>query len=328
MRSRRQFVLAVGAGALGVPFAAFAQQGTKHYRIGFLASETPSDPSHAKRLEVLRSALRELGYKEGGNIVIDARWAEGQYDRLPALAAELIARNVRVIVSSGTKATLAASKATATIPIVMGSTGDPIGLGLTSDLARPTGNITGWTNFGPELGPKLIEALKEAIPSITRIAYLFNPADPPTTYSAMESAVKGLQVELRRYEADAPNHFDAAFGQIVKAQSHAVVVQGDTLFGVNVRTIAQLALKHRLPSASSINEFAEAGGLIAYGPNRLEGFRRAAVFVDKLLKGAKPGDLPIERPTRFERVINMKTAKALGVSIPQSLLLRADTVIE
>jgi putative ABC transport system substrate-binding protein len=328
MRSRRRFVLALGAGALAVPFAGVAQQPAKTYRIGFLASETPSDPSQAKRLEVLRSALRQLGYRESENIVIDARWAEGQYDRLPSLAAELVARRVNVIVASGTKATVAASKATTTIPIVMGSTGDPIGLGLTTDLARPSANVTGRTNFGPELGPKLCEALKEAVPSIVRMAYLFNPADPPTTFPGMQSAAKALKLELRSFEAGTSKQFDGAFTEMVKAQSHAVVVQGDTLFAVNVESIARLALKHRLPSASSLNDFAEVGGLMTYGPDRLEGFRRAAFFADRLLKGAKPGDLPIERPTKFELVVNMKTAKALGVAIPQSLLLRADTVVE
>ena len=321
-------MLALGAGALAVPCEAFAQQGTKLYRIGFLASEAPSDPSQAKRLEVLRSALQQLGYKEGGNILIDARWAAGQYDRLPALASDLVARKMDVIVASGTKATLAASKATATIPIVMGSTGDPIGLGLTTDLAQPSRNVTGWTNFGPELGPKLMEALKEAVPSIARIAYLFNPADPPTAFQGMQSAARGLKVDLRGFEAGTPKQLDGVFGEMVRVQSHAVVVQGDTLFSVNVQTIARLALQHRLPSASSIDEFAEAGGLIAYGPNRLEGWRRAAFLVDKLLNGAKPGDLPIERPTKFERVINMKTARALGLAIPQPVLLRADRVIE
>ena len=328
MKSRRQVILALGAGAFAVPLAGFAQQAAKSYRIGFLAAEASSDQSQATRLKVLRAALRELGYTEGKNIVIDERWADGQYDRLRTLAAELVALKVSVIVTSGTKATLAAKYATATIPVVMGSTGDPIGLGFTSNLARPSGNITGSTNFGPELGPKLLEALKETASKITQVAYLVNPADPPTTLPVMQSAGRSLKLELRLFEVGAPNQFDSVFVEIVKARSDAVVVQGDTLFAVNVQAIARLALKHRLASASSLNEFADAGGLITYGPDRLDGYRRAAAFVDKLLKGAKPGDLPIERPTKFERVINVKTANALGLTIPQSLLLRADRLIE
>lgn len=326
MKSRRQVILALGA--LAVPLAGFAQQAAKSYRIGFLAAEASSDQSQATRLKVLRVALRDIGYSEGQNIVIDDRWADGQYDRLRTLASELVALRVSVIVTSGTKATVAAKNATATIPIVMGSTGDPIGLGFTTNLARPSGNVTGSTNFGPELGPKLLEALKETASKISQVAFLVNPADPPTTLPGMQSAGRSLKLELRLFEVGTPKQFDSVFMEIVKARSDAVVVQGDTLFAVNVETVARLALKHRLASASSLNEFADAGGLITYGPDRLEGYRRAAVFVDKLLKGAKPGDLPIEQPTKVARVINVKTAQALGLIIPQSLLLRADRLVE
>ena len=322
-RTRRQVIVALGTSALAFPLAAFAQQSAKSYRIGFLASESASDPSQAKRLELLRSGLRDLGYVEGHNIVVEVRWAEGQYDRLSALASELIALKVSVIVASGTKATMAARNATGTIPIVMGSTGNPIGLGLTTSLARPSGNVTGWTFIGSELGTKLLELLKEAVPHITHAAYLVNPADPPSSLPAMQTAARSLKFALSVFEARAPTQFDSAFAEIVRARCDAVIVNGDTLFGVNVRTIAQLALKHRLPSASDLGEFAEAGGLITYGPDRLEGYRRAAVFVDKLLKGAKPGDLPIEQASKFELVINTTTAKSLGVTIPQALQLRA-----
>jgi putative ABC transport system substrate-binding protein len=277
----------------------------------------------ATRLEVLRSALREQSYMEGRNIVIDVRWAGGQYDRLPALASELVALKVNVIVTSGTKAAIAAKNATATIPIVMGSTGDPVGLGFTTNLARPSGNVTGWTTAGHELGSKLVELLKEAVPRITQVAFLVNPADPPVYLPAMQATGRSLKVTLPVFEARSPKEFDSAFAEIVRARSDAVVVQGDTLFGGNQQTIAQLALKHRLPSASALEQFAEAGGLITYGPDRLEGYRRAAVYVDKLLKGAKPGDLPIEQPSKFELVINTRTAKSLGVTLPQALQLRA-----
>ena len=323
MKTRREVIIALGTGALAVPLAAFAQQAVKSYRIGFLASERPSDPSQAKRLELLKSGLRDLDYVEGKNIVIDVRWAEGQYDRLPTLAAELISLKVSVIVTSGTKATVAAKNATAAIPIVIGSAGDPIGLGVTTSLARPSGNVTGSTNLGPELSTKLLELLKEAVPRITQVAYLLNPADRPTYLPAIQATASSFRLTLPVFEARTPNQFDNAFAEMVKARCDAVVVQGDTLFAVNVQTVAQLALKHRLPSASALNEFAEAGGLIAYGPDRLEGYRRAAVFVDKLLKGAKPADLPIEQPSKFELVINTTTAKSLGVTIPQALQLRA-----
>jgi putative ABC transport system substrate-binding protein len=260
--TRRQVILALGTGALAVPLVAFAQQAAKSPRIGFLAAEAASDPSQAKRLEVLQSALRELGYTEGKNIVIDVRWAEGQYDRLPALASELVASKVSVIVTSGTKATAAARNATTTIPIVMGSTGDPIGLGLTTNLARPSGNITGSTNIGRELETKLLELLKEAVPRITQVGYLVNPANPPTSLPTMETTAKSLKLALAVFEARAPKQFDSAFAEMIRARSDAVIVEGDTLFGVNADTIAQLALKHHLASASAIDHFAEAGGLI------------------------------------------------------------------
>jgi ABC-type uncharacterized transport system substrate-binding protein len=323
MKTRREVVLALGAGALAVPLAAFAQQAAKPSRIGFLAAEAASDRLQAKRLEVLRSALRELGYTEGTRIVIDVRWAEGQYDRLQALASELVALKVSVIVTSGTKASIAAKNATDTIPIVMGSTGDPVGLGFTTNLARPSGNVTGWTNAGPELGSKLVELLREAVPRITQVAFLVNPADPPVYLPAMQATARSLKVALPVFEARAPKEFDSAFAEMARARSDAVVVQGDTLFGVNQQTVAQLALKHRLPSASTLEQFAEAGGLITYGADRLEGYRRAAVYVDKLLKGAKPGDLPIVQPSTFELVINTRTAKSLGIALPQALQLRA-----
>src|SRR5262245_12743675 len=261
MKSRRQIMLALAAGALAFALTTFGQA-EESFRIGFLASEAPADPSQAKRLEALRSSLRELGYTEGKNIVIEERWADGRYDRLPALALEIVGLKPSVIVTSGTKATIAAKNATATIPIVMRSTGDPLGLGLTTSLAHPSGNVTGSTNITPELAPKLLEALKEVAPRTTRVAYLVNPADPLTNLPAIQSAASSLRLELKVFEATAQNQFDAAFAQIVKARCDAVLVQADTLFAANVGVIARLALKHRLASASSYSEFAEAGGLI------------------------------------------------------------------
>jgi len=327
-RLRRNLVLALCALPFSVSLACFAQKSARRYRVGFLSSETRSDPNQAKRLEALTSALRTLGYIDGENLIIEQQWADGHYERLSALAADLVASDVNVIVTSGTKATVAASKSTNAIPIVMGSTGDPMALGLTNNLARPSRNVTGRTNMTPELGTKLLGLLKEIAPGVARVAYLVNPVDPSTTISALQASVQALGVTLLQFEADTPSRIDRAMTEMVKARCDALAVQTDTLFEANVQAIARLAQKHRLPSAAAFNDFADAGGLIAYAPDRLEGYRRAAVFVDKILKGAKPAELAIERPTRFELVVNVSTARSLGLAIPQSLLLRADRTIE
>ena len=320
---RRRFVGSVAGGLLVAPIATFAQLSANMPRIGFLGSESASN--QAPRVEALREGLRELGYVEGKNIVIEVRWAEGNYDRLPVLAAELVGLEVSVVVTSGAKATQAMARATTTIPIV--ASGVPLELGLVTNLARPGGNITGLTSFGSELAAKRLELLKEAVPHITQVAFLFNPADPPGALQAMEPVAKALKLELPRFEARVPGEFDRTFAAMVQRHVDAVFVQSDTLFLVNAKAIADLAIKHRLPSAGSV-EFAEAGGMIGSGASSLERHRRAATYVDRILKGAKPGDLPIERPTKFRSVINLKTAKALGITIPQSLLLRADEVIQ
>ena len=325
MRSRRAFLATVAGALVAAPFSTIAQQPSPTLRrIGFLGSESASN--QARRLEALRAGLRELGYVEGKNLVIEIRWAEGNYDRLPALAAELVGLKVSVVVTSGTKATLAMTRATATIPIV-GGTSDFVALGLVTNLARPGGNITGWSNLGPELAAKLVELLKEALPRITRVAYLVNPAYPASGLQRMERVARALKLEVRPFEARAPSEFDRTFATMVQRHIDAVVVQGDTLFAVNAKAIADLAIKHGLPSAGIV-EFAEAGGMIGSGANSLDGHRRAATYVDKILKGANPGDLPIEQATKFQMVINLKTAKALGITIPQSLRLRADEVIQ
>ncbi|MBK8741122.1 MAG: ABC transporter substrate-binding protein [Betaproteobacteria bacterium] len=326
-RGRRAFLGAVGGAIAAASCPAFAQQQSPvPHRIGFLGSESASN--QAKRLEAFRVGLRELGYAEGRNIAIEVRWAEGEYDRLPALAAELAGLKLGAIVVSGTKATLAMKRATTTIPIVMGSTGDPVGLGLLSNLARPGGNITGSTSFSSEFAAKRLELLKEAMPRISQAAYLVNPAYPPAApLRAMEPVARVLKLALRQFEARGPDEFDGAFAAMAQRHVDALVVQGDTLFSVNAKAIAALALKHRLPSAGVV-EFAKSGGLIGNGPDQLDAYRRAATFVDKILKGAKPGDLPIERATRFQLAINLGTAKALGLAIPQTLLLRADEVIQ
>jgi putative tryptophan/tyrosine transport system substrate-binding protein len=323
--ARRKFLGAIAGGLLAAPLASFAQQRSAQVsRIGFLGSESASN--QANRLEALRAGLRELGYVEGKNLVIEVRWAEGKYDRLPPLAAELVNLKVSAIVASGAKATVAAKHATTTIPIVM-ETGDAVALGVVTNLARPGGNLTGWTFFGPELTRKRLELLKEAVPSVTQVAFLVNLADPPGYLSIMETAAQALKLALPQFPVRGPEEFDSTFAAIATRRIDAVVVQGDTLFAVNAKAVADLAIKHRLPSAGIV-EFAEAGGLIGIGANLLEGHRRAAAYVDKILKGANPGDLPIEQATKFELAINAKTAKAIGVSIPQSITLRADRVIE
>ncbi len=322
MKSRRQALLALATATLAASFASFAQQ-AKTFRIGFLSSEAPSDPSQAARLDAMREALRERGYVEGRNIVIDARWAEGKYDRLPAMASELVTLNVAAIVASGTKALVAAKRVTSTVPIIMGSSGDAVALGVTANLARPTGNVTGWTFFGAEVATKLVELVKEAAPRTTRLAYLVNPAEANYALDAIQRAAGSLQLEVAMFEARAPDELDRAFAQMIAGRCDAVLVQAGSMFAVNTRTTAELALRHRLPSASALYDFAEAGGLITYGPDRLEGYRRAAVFVDRILRGAKPADLPIEQASKFELVVNMQTAKSLGLSIPQPLQVRA-----
>jgi putative tryptophan/tyrosine transport system substrate-binding protein len=325
MRNRRPFLGAAAGALVTAPFSVFAQpQSLNPRRIGFLGSESASN--QAKRLEALRAGLRELGYVEGKNLVIEVRWADGKYDRLPALAAELVNLRVSAIVASGAKATVAAKRATTTIPIVV-ETGDAVALGVVTNLARPGGNLTGWTFFGPELTAKRLELLKEAIPSITQVAFLINLADPPSALQAMETAAKTLKLGLPQFQVRGPEEFDSTFAAIVKRRIDAVVVQGDTMFAVNAKAVADLAIKHRLPSAGIV-EFAQAGGMIGNGPDLLEGHRRAAAYVDKILNGANPGDLPIEQATKFQLVINRRTAKSFGVTIPQALLLRADEVIE
>jgi putative ABC transport system substrate-binding protein len=326
MRDRRAFLRAVFGVVLSAPSTTFAQPPSPNLRrIGFLGSESASN--EAKRLETLRAGLRDLGYVEGKNIVIEIRLADGNYDRLPALAAELVGLKVSAIVTAATKATLAAKRATTTIPIVMSSAGDPLALGLVTNLARPGGNITGLTSFGSEVTAKRLELLKEALPRITRVAFLVNPADPPTALQAMEPVAKALKLDLPLFEARAPSEFDGTFVAMAQRRADAVVVQVDTLFAANAKAIADFALKHRLPSAGSV-AFAEAGGMIGSGASSLEGYRRAATYVDKILKGANPGDLPIEQATKFQLIINLKTARALGITIPQSLQLRADDVIQ
>jgi ABC-type uncharacterized transport system substrate-binding protein len=325
---RRRFVLTSLAGALAAPLATEAQpQSGKVYRIGLLGTHSPS--AHAKGVEALRAGLRDLGYVEGKSIVIEYRWAEGKYDRLPNVVAELIALKVDVIVTAGgTPSALAAKHATTTIPIVVTGVGDAVGTGLVASLARPGGNITGLTDSVPELNAKRLELLKEAAPHTGRVAVLINPANRTRTgLTPLESAARSLKVELQTVDVRRPGEFERAFSAMPESRIDAVVVMQDALLNDNVRVIADLAAKKRFPSSGS-KDFAEAGGVIGYGWNISDNNRRAALFVDKILRGTKPADLPVEQPTKFELVINLKTAKALGLTIPQTLLQRADQLIE
>ena len=291
-----------------------------------LSPFAPSDaaPWH----DAFRQGLRELGWIEGGNIAIEYRYAKTSAD-LPALAAELVRMKVDVIVTSAT-ATLPAKEATRTIPIVMASNADPVVQGIVGSLARPGGNVTGVSQISSELAGKRLELLREIIPNLSRVAVMWNPEGGGSTINRqqMQISARTLGLELHLLESRDPSDIDRAFAEASRAHVGALAIMPSPLFAGNLRHIAGLAINSRLPAIFNLREFADSGGLIAYGPNRTDEFRRAAAYVDKILKGAKPADLPVEQPTRFELVINLKTAKALGLTIPQSVLLRADELIQ
>jgi putative ABC transport system substrate-binding protein len=325
MIDRRQFVLAVVVTAFVAPLVSLAQQ-PKVSRVGILISETVS--GQARRVDALRAGLRDHGYIEGKNIAIEIRSADGNYDRLPELAAELTRLKVDVIVAVGTKAVLAAMHATTTIPIVDPVMSDPVALGLSNSLARPGGNVTGSAGFGPEAYAKRLQFLKEAVPGITRVGVLVNPANTASAMQveAMRAAAKALNLRLQVLELRAASEFESGFAAMARERIEGIMVATDTLFRANYNEIADLAGKQKLPSTGT-KEFAAAGGLIGYGVDDAAMYRHAAYFVDRILKGAKPDELPIEQATKLELVLNLKTAKALGIAIPQSLLVRADDVI-
>jgi putative tryptophan/tyrosine transport system substrate-binding protein len=326
------FVLGLFTGGFSSPLTATAQPAGKVPRIGILSPTAPSEARSPSDLAVLfaafRQGLRDLGYVEGRNITIESRWAEGNYERLPGLAADLVRLKVNVIVTYGTPASEAAKRATSTIPIVMAAIIDPVASGLVTSLARPGGNVTGQSMMSPDLVEKQLEILKEVVPKVSRVALLHNPANPgnaPQVKHAQDAA-RALGVRLQLLGARDPGEIDSAFAVMTGEQ--AVIVLVDATLQGNRARITDLAARHRLPAVYGLSEYAEVGGLLTYGPNRLDMFRHAGVYVDKILKGAKPGDLPVEQPTKFELVINLKTAKALGLTIPPSLLVRADQVIE
>jgi putative ABC transport system substrate-binding protein len=330
MNSRRKLLVALGACALAAPLFSFAQQQGKVWRVGFLSQRGRPDSLDSDVFGAFPRGMRELGYVEGKNLVIEWRFADGKVERLPSLASELVQMKVDVIVTNGTPATSAAQKATTTIPIVFGSAGDPVGSGLIKSLARPGGNITGFTNISGELGPKHLEMLRGMVPKLSRVAVLVNPANPAhtTILKNVQAAAQRAGVRMLSVEARNPQEIENAFSTMSRENAGAVIMEPDGDLNRQLHRIAELAAKHRLPSIHLDREYAEAGGLMSYGPSFADRYRRAATYVDKILKGAKPGDLPVEQPTKFELVINGKTAKALGLTIPKPLLISADKVIE
>ena len=308
-----------------------AQQPRKVPRIGYLSNIDPA--SDSARSKVIRLALRELGYIEGQNIAIEYRYAEGRVDRLPALASELVRLKVDIIVvAGGGGLILAARNATKTIPIVMVGGGvDPVEAGFVESLARPGGNVTGITNLSGELGGKRLELLKEAVPKVARVAVLYDPANPPNVLDVKEvlpAAARALGLTVRSWEIRAADDFERVFAALKKERPDGLYVPGGLLMLANQKRLVGFALKSQLPSAYNRREDVEAGGLMYYGADRADSYRRVAYYVDKILKGAKPADLPVEQPTKFELVINLKTAKQIGLTIPQKVLTRADKVIK
>ena len=326
---RRTFLFVFSLGVLSAPLAADAQPTGKVYRIGYLAAG--SAIASQLPVEAFREGLRGLGLVEGQNIVIDYRFAEGRFDRLPDLAAELVRLRVDVIMAGPTPPAVAAKNATGTIPIVMAGVGDPVELGLIASLARPGGNVTGLSfSVGMDIFGKGLELLREVVPKFRRVAILSNPANPSHALAItnVKAAAGSLGVQLQLLEAREPNQFDGAFAAMAKERVDALLVVADGMFIFHRARLADLAAKNRVPSMHGVRENVEAGGLMSYGPSTVAAWRRAAFFVDRILKGTKPADLPVEQPTKFELVINLKTAKVLGLTVSPSLLARADEVIE
>ena len=326
---KRRTLIGMGVGALAGPLSAPAQPAGKLARVGYLGNSNPN--ATPLWLEGFRQGLRELGWIDGQNIGFEYRWADGHVDRLPALAAELVQRPVDVILTAGTNAVRAARQATGVLPIVAAIMGDPVAAGLAASLARPGGNVTGLANLFEVLTPKQLQIFKETMPRATRIAILSRPELAPalpSLQSVVEAAARRLGLDPRVFQIGEPADLDAAFSAAKAARADGVHVLPAPFFNQHRARIAELAARHGLPSISESRGYVQDGGLMSFGPNFASMFGRAASYVDRILKGARPGDLPIEQPTKFELVINMRTAKALGVKIPQSVLLRADEVIE
>lgn len=323
MNNRRKLVIALGATLLSLSFPIEGQQLTKVFRIGVLISGSAS--THKSRIYAFRQGLREMSYVEGKNVVLEFRYAEGKRERFADLAAEMVRLKPDVIVVGGTSFTAAAKQATSTIPIVVGGAGDLVGSGLVDSLARPGGNVTGSTEISPDPSGKRLELLKEAIPKARRVAVLGADVDE---IKQTEIAARAFAIKLQVVSVQAPDRFQDAFAAFKKGNADALVIIANSFTIFHSKQLLELAARNKLPSMCEGSNFIEAGCLISYGPNQIYLWHRAAMFVDKILKGAKPADLPVEQPTRFEMVVNMKNAKALGIKIPQSVLVRTDRVIE
>jgi putative ABC transport system substrate-binding protein len=330
MNKRRQILLALGAAAIVMPFASFAQQQAKVWRIGFLAYRGRPVSLDADVFGAFPRGMRELGYVEGKNLMIEWRFGEGRAELLPILAAELVQLKADVIVTASTPAIRAVQKVTATIPAVMVGVGDPVEEGLVKSLARPGGNITGLSNLNVDIGPKLLEMLSGMLPKLARAGVLVNSDNSGNALALknVQAAAQRTGVTILPFDARRPHEVENVFSQIVRQKAGALIVMREGFFIQQARQIAELASKNRLPSIATFREYAEAGGLMSYGANLTDQYRRAATYVDKILKGAKPGELPVEQPTQIEFIINAKTARALGLKIPQSLMISADKVIE
>ena len=329
MATRRKLLVALGA-ALAAPLASFAQQQGKIWRVGLLAQRHVDFVDADYIYGPFRQGMRELGYVEGRNLVIEWRSAEGKSERLPELAAELVRLKLDVLATQGTIPAQAAQKATTTIPIVMIAMGDPVGSGLVKSLARPGGNSTGLSAMTVELGPKLLEMLRVMLPKATRVAVLVNPSNAANKrwLKDVQDAAPKVGIKIQPVEAGTPQEIADAFAVMARQNAEALVVPQEPFFLQQKNQIVELAAKHRLPFIGGDGEYVTAGGLMSYGTSLRENYRRAATYVDKIFKGAKPGDLPVEQPTKFELIVNMKTAKTLGIKIPDSILVQATRVLE
>ena len=327
-RRRRRFIGMVAGVLLAAPLATYAQQPRRVWRIGYLSAG--ARPPDGAPPAPLREALRELGYADGQNIVYAGRWAEARSERLPALAAELVGLKADLIVTLGGKTALAVKEATSTIPIVFVGAGDPVGIGLIASFSRPGGNVTGVSDQANELSAKRLELLKEVIPKAERVAVLWNADDRAMTlrYREIEKAARVLRVTVQPLGVREPEDFELAFSTMTRERPDALLLVTDSLTNLNRKRVLDFAAAHSIPAMYEYGYLVQDGGLMSYGPDFDDRLRRAAVYVDKILKGSKPSDLPVEQPTRYYLLVNLKTAKALGLTIPQSLQLRADEVIQ
>lgn len=330
MRRREFIAAAIGCVALLLAHmpTSHAQQKEKIPRVGFMGNSTAA--LEANLIKAFRDGFRELGYEEGRNIEIVFRWAKGNYARFPKLIAELLADKVDVLVTAGTPATLAVKKTTSTVPLVMVAVGDPVGTKIVPNLAHPGGNITGLSSLAPDLEGKRLELLREVVPHLTHVAFFLNPANAFHTVSMRQAlaAAKALKIELRPHEVRKTEDLDTAFANIAKDRPDGLLILADRVFLHNRKRLMDFATQQKLPSINAYRELVRAGGLMSYGPSYEDMHRRAAIYVDQILKGAKPGDLPIELPTKFNLFVNLKAALALGLEMPPLLLSRADEIIE